>query len=172
MNATEVEAALAQLEDLARHGQKPSHYVARRVLLALGEAAREGLESTPTWLSRARAAGEAAGPAWRESVQSELSFACGEFAQCVDPRYLAIPTYDLEYTRAARQRLADRLAASVELGFALSERETEVLELADRVLAAYEQNRASGRPALGPPTARSETGPRPDGLASDKHRRN
>jgi len=172
MSATEAEAAVAQLEDLARRGHKPSHYVARRILLALGQALRDGPEASGAWVARARAAGEFAGPTWRESVQGELSLACGEFAQCVDPRYLAIPTYDLEYTRAARLRLGDRLRAAAELGFSLSERETDVLDLADRVLAAFEQNRAAARPSGGSQPGHSEAGPGPDGQGSLKDRRN
>ena len=172
MSAAEVEAAVAQLEDLAKRGHPPSHYVARRVLLALGQALREGMEGSSAWIGRARTASEAAGPTWRTEVQGELSLACGEFAQCVDPRYLAIPTYDLEYTRAARQRLGDRLLAASELGFTLSERESDVLDLADRVLATFEQNRAEPRPSSKAQPGHSEAGPDSDSETSHKNRRN
>ncbi|MSR62002.1 MAG: hypothetical protein EXS08_06115, partial [Planctomycetes bacterium] len=168
MSAAEVEAAVAQLEELAKGGHKPSHYVARRLLLALGQALREERGGSSAWVARAQAASEAAGPTWRTEVQGELSLACGEFAQCVDPRYLALPTYDLEYTRAARLRLGDRLRAALELGFTLSERETDVLDLADRVLATFEQNRAEPRPHPKPQPGPSETGPGDNGETSQK----
>jgi hypothetical protein len=87
-----------------------------------------------------------------EAVQAELAFACGEFAQCVDPRYLSLPSYDLPYTLAARERLADRLRAARELGFELAPREQEILRLADRVLEAYREERAGKPKGAGPAT--------------------
>jgi hypothetical protein len=116
-------------------------------------------------LERARAAAAGAGPAWSQAVQTELTLACGEFAQGVDPRYLSLPDYDLGYTRSARARLADRLRAAGELGFELSPREAQVLELADRVLAGHlarredapaDRGRARSQPA---PAARGADRP-------------
>ena len=144
MSAKEAEKAVASLEELARRRGKPGHHLARSVLLALGQARREeDAESCARLLERARAAGNLAGPPWREAVQTELTLACGEFAQGVDPRYLGLPNYDLEYTRAARGRLADRLEVARELGFGLEPREAQVLELADRVLAQHLAARGS-----------------------------
>lgn len=142
----EVEAALANLEELGRKGHAPSHYVARHVLLALGKVleTRAEADSAPL-VARARAAGANAGPAWAEAVDAELSMACGEFAQSLDPRYLDLPNYDLDYTRASRARLEDRLRAASALGFSLSPRETDVLALADQVLGTYiERRKARG----------------------------
>ena len=149
MSLREAEAALTNLEGLVRRQTPPSHYVARHVLLALGQVLREEVPEGSTLLERARAAGAAAGPAWGEAVHTELTLACGEFAQSVDPRYLELPDYDFEYTRGARLRLADRLRAAKELGFELAPREAEVLELADRVLASREA-RPNGARRPGP----------------------
>jgi hypothetical protein len=140
--ASELAAGLELLEGVARRGQAPSHYVARQVLLSLGRALREHeLAEDAPLIEQARRSGERAGAAWSEAVQAELAFACGEFAQCVDPRYLGLPNYDLDYTRSARQRLADRLEAARVLGFELSPREQEMLALADQVLARHTQTR-------------------------------
>ncbi|NOT29598.1 MAG: hypothetical protein HOP15_04010 [Planctomycetes bacterium] len=149
--AREVEDALANLERLVRAGQAPSHYVARHVLLALGQALREGQEACGPWVERARTAGREGGESWRQAVQDELTLACGEFAQCLDPRYLNLPNYDREYTRSARARLEDRLRSARELGFEPSPREIEVLELADRVLAASGGHNRDGAPPSSAP---------------------
>jgi hypothetical protein len=157
VNAREAERALAALEELGRKKAAPSHYVARHVLLALGQMLRaEAPGSCAALVERARVAGRAAGPAWGEAVQTELTLACGEFAQSVEPRYLSLPDYDLDYTRSARVRLGDRLRAASELGFGLSPRETEVLALADRVLAGHTARQEAGgtdpeAPATPPP---------------------
>lgn len=140
MNPREVEAAVAQLEEHVRRGKSPDLHLARLVLLTLGRSlGAPPVEACSSWLERTRAAGRAAGGAWDEAVRDELTLAVGEFAQCVDPRYLDLPRYDMEYTRAARARLEDRLRAARELGFAPSSREAEVLALADRVLASAEE---------------------------------
>jgi hypothetical protein len=83
---------------------------------------------------------------------TELTLACAEFAQGVDPRYLGLPNYDLEYTRAARRRLADRLQAAHELGFRLAPREAGLLELADRVLDQHLTGRGRAEKGPGPTT--------------------
>ena len=136
---SEVEKALARLEEVARQGAAPSHYLARHLLLSLGAALREGHQAPiEAWLERARRAGAAAGPRWSEAVQSELAMACAEFTQCVDPRYLSVPGYDRAYTRAARARLADRFSAARALELPPSERDQEMVALADEVWAAFE----------------------------------
>ena len=58
MSAREVEDALANLERVVRSGQRPSHYVARHVLLMLGRVLREETsEACAPWVARAGAAG-------------------------------------------------------------------------------------------------------------------
>jgi hypothetical protein len=161
MSPRELEEAVRNLEKVARAGDRPSHYVARHVLLALGAALSErGEEASAPWVGRIRAAGELAGEGWHSAVDHELSLACGEFAQCLDPRYLGLPNYDLDYTRAARSRLEDRLRAARALGVAPSPKDSEVLALADRVLATVTERR-------GPPEAR-EAGPDPGSRTSHK----
>ena len=90
----ELEKALISLETLARRGEKPSHYVARHLLIELGRALAAGPAAEA--VQRARTAGGAVAPAWKSAVETELSLACGEFAQSLDPRFLALPSYDLE----------------------------------------------------------------------------
>lgn len=152
-----LETALNTLEQLAGRGEKPSHYLARHLLIELGQALARGEGTAAT--ERARAAGERASPAWRVAVETELSLACGEFAQSVDPRFLQVPGYDLEYTRGARARLADRLRAAEALGFALPPREHEVLTLADGVFEAFLARRRDANGAGHEPQGRA-TGPR------------
>jgi hypothetical protein len=90
-------------------------------------------------------------------VDAELGMACGEFAQSLDPRFLGLPNYDLEYTRTARARLEDRLRAARALGFQLSPRETDMLALSDQVFVAFcadreargARERTQGSPAPG-----------------------
>jgi hypothetical protein len=150
VSTREAEKALASLEEVVRRRARPGAYLARAVLLTLGQALREeGPASCAGLLERARVAGESAGPAWSEAVQTELTLACGEFAQGVDPRYLGLPNYDLGYTSAARRRLGDRLEAARELGYGLSTREAQVLELADRVLAKHLAERGLGATGQG-----------------------
>jgi hypothetical protein len=150
MSVKEVEAALSSLEELARKEQAPSHYLARHLLLSLGQALREGPEGAlAVLLERARSAGVAAGPRWGEAVDAELGMACGEFAQSLDPRFLGLPNYDLEYTRSARARLEDRLRAARALGFQLSPRETDMLALSDQVFAAFCADREKAGGARG-----------------------
>jgi hypothetical protein len=142
---SEFEKAVELLEKVASQGGSPSHYLARHLLLALGANLRSGPQG-PTdsdCAERARRAGEAAGPSWAEAIQSEISLASGEFAQCLDPRYLGLPNYDLGYTRAARQRLEDRLIAARALGFEPRPRDLEMIALADQVLAAFEERRTA-----------------------------
>jgi hypothetical protein len=142
---SELEAGLNLLEGLAKRGEAPSHYVARQVLLALGRALEEReLSESDALVERARALGTQAGAAWEDAIAAELSFACGEFAQCVDPRYLRLPNYDMEYTRSARARLSDRMVAAGLLGYSLTERELEVLALADQVLEQHSRARKAG----------------------------
>ena len=147
----EAEKAVASLEELARRNAKPGHHLARAVLLTIGQVLREGGPGAGIALiERARVAGRSAGPAWGDAVLTELTLACGEFAQGVDPRYLGLPNYDLQYTEAARRRLADRLEVARELGFELAPREAQLLELADRVLAQHLARRSAGVSGAGP----------------------
>lgn len=169
MSAAEVEKALGTLEELARRGDRPSHYVARHLLLSIGAVlrARAPEEEVSRIMERARVAGRATEPGWGEAVRTELALACGEFAQCLEPRYLSLPGYDIDYTRAARSRLEDRLLAARALGFDLAPRDQGLLELADQVLAQFLAGKPAGSP-VDPPQ-----GPKPGpGTAKGSFRKN
>jgi hypothetical protein len=144
MKPQEIEKALQQLEGEARKGRRPGPHLARHVLLSLGAALSEHPGEAPGWVERAREAGKHLGEAWERAVQDELSLACGEFVQCVDPRFLSLPNYDMDYTRSARARLEDRLAAARELGLELEAHEVDMLGLADRVLESHEHGEGPG----------------------------
>jgi hypothetical protein len=168
MSARDVEEALASLERAAREGRRPGHHLARHLLLGLGAALREQPERCAAWIERAQAAGTAAGAAWKDAVLDELTLACGEFAQCVDPRYLDLPDYDHEYTRGARARLEDRLRCARELGFTPTPRETEIVELADCVLEAATRRKAEAGGQRGRPSPAEGGRSGPDGAAGKR----
>lgn len=129
-----LETAVAELEAAARRGRKPDAYLARPLLLALGEQLRAD-GAVAELLARAKTAAVALEPAWTRAVQDELTLAIGEFAQCLDPRFLDHPDYDMQYTQAARDRVADRLRAADALSVEVASRDSEVLALSDQVLA-------------------------------------
>lgn len=160
MSLVRLETALAALEKLAREGAPPHHHLAREVLLALGRAIVDESEtSLLPLLDRCRSAGRALEGSWDQAVQTELTMACGEFAQSLDPRFLRLPNYDLAYTRAARDRLEDRLRSARALGFGLSSEESEVLALADQVLATLPESGRAGGPASPAPGKKARTNP-------------
>jgi len=128
---------LSTLEQQVRKNQPPSHYLARGILVELGRVLREEGPRGPEALERVRETSRGAGPRWDEAVRAELAMACAEFVQSMDPRYLHLPNYDVDYTVSARIRLEDRLRAARGLGFGLPPRELELLELADRVLSEF-----------------------------------
>jgi hypothetical protein len=133
----ELEAAVRDLERLARRSQ-PNRHQARAVLVPLGlwilaeseGGAQEGLD-------RVRRATARFGGAWEAAVRDELTLACTEHVQSVDPRYLSLPNYDFEYTLEARERLEARFAAAHALGIELEARLRERVGRADRVLADH-----------------------------------
>jgi len=156
-----VEAALADLADAARRGRTPDAYLARQVLLALGQALRADAAGAAPLIERIRSSVAPLEPAWTRAVQDELMLAIGEFAQCLDPRFLDHPDYDMEYTAAARERLDDRLAGARALHLDPRPRDSEVLVLADRVhAAALDKRDARGAEAARTPAAEPRPGSR------------
>ncbi|MCA8981464.1 MAG: hypothetical protein KDC14_15650 [Planctomycetes bacterium] len=130
-----IEENLADLHRLARKKQQPNRFHARELLTALGElilAEGEGLPEVE--LVRA-----AVTPFehWEKAVAEELSLACTEHIQGVDPRYLDLPNYDFEYLVAARERLEARLTAVDALGLEVSEDLLNRVAEADRVVEPY-----------------------------------
>jgi hypothetical protein len=135
-----LEDSVRSLEQLARKRERPSHFLARVILLGVGEQLREG--RAEALLRRIRTAVEPIAPDWSEAVGMELSLAIAEFAGSVNPRYLGLPDYDREYTTRSRALLEDRLRAARALGVAPAERECQILDIADRVWADHLASRA------------------------------
>jgi hypothetical protein len=123
--------------------ERPNNHHARALLLALGEGLHElGAEALgPELVARTAALIGRDEEAWQAAVAREVELAAWEYDQSVDPRYLAQPDYDLDYTLAARDRLELRLLALEPLGF---EPPAELLEKIDRADERLE--RGLGRP--------------------------
>lgn len=144
-HAPGLEDSLRALEQLGRKGDRPSHFLARAILLGVGAELRASGSSERT-LQRIRTATEPIAAAWREAVALELSMAIAEFAGSVNPRYLGLPDYDRGYTERARALLEDRLRAAAALDVRPSTRECQILEIADRVWADHNASeRGKGR---------------------------
>lgn len=146
----------AQLSEARAAGQNLHRHHARGILIALGRLLAEDGEETPDSaredaLKRVSAwqegLDEEAEEAWQRATAEELSLACAEHVQSVDPRFLDHPRYDIEYTRGARQRLEARLVAARELGLELPETLIEGVRSADAMLEPYLRGQ-SGRPNL------------------------
>ncbi len=136
-------AAMAGLEAAAAASRPPDRYLARALLVALGErlvACEEGERSEPELeavVERARALGDALGERWRRAAGLELELACAEHVHSADPRHIGRPDYDWGYTLEARGRLTARLVAARALGLRAPERLLEKVEAADRLLAEH-----------------------------------
>lgn len=140
-----VDEALAELQATLRAERRPHRTHARALLVPLGEllvaAAETPAAETPPAelgerLERIRALGQTS-PAWIEAVTEELELACAEHVRSVDPRFLALPRYDWDYTLEARRRLTARLVAARSLGLPLPERLLARVAEADRMLEQH-----------------------------------
>lgn len=149
--AGRLEQALAEIAAGARKKRwVPDRFLAREILLALGELALSGedpAEDGPAaaWAVRLRAALEPVAERFTEALREELDLAASEHTLGVDPRFLDHPRYDLDYAVLARERLEARLVAADLLGFEPDEALLERVAEADRLLEPY----LRGRP--GPP---------------------
>lgn len=144
-----LEEALAEVAaGLRRKRWAPDRFLAREILLALGElalAAEGGAssgeagpqEQAQAWAARVRTALEPAAEAFAQAVAEELDLAATEHTLAVNPRFLDHPRYDLDYTVLARERLEARLAAADLLGLEPEEALLERVAEADRVLEPY-----------------------------------
>jgi hypothetical protein len=134
----ELEQALRDLEACAARKRPPGRPVVRALLIAYGKALQAAApdEDPDHHNARERIARAALrlGRGWDDAVSSELALACGEHVQSVDPRYLHLEDYDLEYTLEARERLEARLRAARELGLELPETMARGVREADRRL--------------------------------------
>lgn len=147
-----IEDSVRALEQLARKRERPSHFLARAILLGVAAELRDG-DPTEALLQRVRAAVQPIAAEWREAVALELSMAIAEFAGSVNPRYMGLPDYDHGYTERSRALLEDRLGAARALGVTPADRECQILDIADRVWADHNASRAEkGReePPQGP----------------------
>ena len=149
-----LEAALEEIRAVLRAGEELERRDVRDVLVPLGELLLEGRTADAEGaLARLREALAGAEAAWGRVVEDELSLACAEHVHSVDPRYLDLPNYDLEYTRRARRRLEARLRAARELGLGPSEALLSQVARADALLverfgpAPAEPGAGSGEPS-------------------------
>lgn len=130
-----IEENLAELKQRATKKQQPNRFHARELLVALGELILAEGEELPE-IERVRTA-LAPFEHWDKAVAEELSLACTEHIQGVDPRYLDLPNYDFEYLVGARERLEARLTAADALGLPVSEDLLNRVAEADRVVEPY-----------------------------------
>lgn len=134
-----VDEALEDLRATLHARRRPHRTQARALLVPLGEllvAAEEPDAQLAERLQLARELGQHCEP-WTRAVTEELELACAEHVRSVDPRFLALPRYDWNYTLEARRRLTARLVAARELGLPLPERLLPRVEEADRLLEQH-----------------------------------
>ena len=150
----ELDRALDALEQLVRADGRPSRHEARAILVPLGTALAEGGEGTKARIARLRAAVERLRESWEAAVHEELSLACAEHVQAVDPRYLGLSDYDFDYTVEARARLQARLRAAEALGIEAPRALWLRVEEADAILEDYLRARETGSKGGGNGSAR------------------
>jgi len=108
---TDLEQAVRALETAGK--APPGRWEARAVLVPLGlllqargrEALSDALQRLDKALGKHR-------DSWRRAVEEELSLACAEHIQGVDPRYLDLASFDWDYLMEARERLEARRVAA------------------------------------------------------------
>jgi hypothetical protein len=136
MNA-ELEAAIVELEALARRKGLPTRHDVRPILLALGGSLPSaGVEDGEACRKRFLALPLEFRTAWEAAVRDELAMACTEHIRSVDPRYLDHPAYDFGYTLEARRALEARLCAARATGVELEEALAAAVGRADALLEA------------------------------------
>lgn len=108
---TDLEAALRALETAGK--TPPGRWEARAILVPLGLLLQaRGREALSDALQRLEEALNDHRDSWRKAVEEELSLACAEHIQGVDPRYLSLPNFDWDYLMEARERLEARKVAA------------------------------------------------------------
>jgi hypothetical protein len=130
-------AAADALHKDPRRPRKPTHVLARAILVPLGEALLEDPFSAAAALERMRAILARDRPGWQLAVEEELTLAATEHVRSCDPKALKLPRYDFQYTVAARHRLEARLRAAAELDLPASEALFDQIEDADQRLAPH-----------------------------------
>jgi hypothetical protein len=124
-----------------RRPRKPTHLLARALLLHLGESLLEDPASATAALERVRAIVARDQEGWQKAVDEELTLAGTEHVRSCDPKALKLAAYDFHYTVAARHRLEARLRAAAELDLPASETLLDQVERADLLLAPHLERR-------------------------------
>lgn len=141
----ELDAALRELAALAPKKRQPTRFHARAVLIPLGRILlEEGHAALRDPMKLLAATVEPLGGAWERAVQDELTLACTEHVQGVDPRYLEHPRFDIEYVVSARERLEARLAAASALDLSPPDALLDRVAAADRLLEPYLRGESGG----------------------------
>jgi hypothetical protein len=139
------EEALAAAEALRKdpkRPRKPTHALARALLVPLGESLLEEPASAAEALERVRAIVARDRAGWEAAVDEELTLAATEHVRSCDPKALNLARYDFHYTVAARHRLEARLRAAAELDLPASETLLDQIERADQRLAPHLERRS------------------------------
>lgn len=134
-NRNLIDENLVDLKQRLAKKAQPNRFHARELLTALGTLIIEEGAEIPE-IERVRAA-VAPFENWEHAVAEEMSLACTEHVQGVDPRFLDLPNFDFDYLVAARERLEARLAAVEALGLQISEDLLNRVAEADRVVEPY-----------------------------------
>lgn len=140
-----IDETLKELAELTKKKRQPNRFHARELLTALGTlilAADEDAPEVPE-VERVRAA-VAPFEDWEKAVAEEMSLACTEHVQGVDPRFLKHPRFDFDYLVAARERLEARLQAVEALGLSVPEDLLNRVAEADEVVEPYLRERREG----------------------------
>jgi hypothetical protein len=124
-----------------RRPRRPTHLLARAILVPLGESLLEDPSSASAALARVRAIVARDTDGWQAAVDEELTLAATEHVRSCDPKALKLAAYDFPYTVAARHRLEARLRAAAELDLPASETLLDQIERADRLLAPHLERR-------------------------------
>jgi len=135
---TDLKDALAELARRKKAEEIPDRHLVRLSLLSLGRLLIDGAEEEAAEPARElMALVEAHGDHWVEAFNSEMALAVAEHVHGVDPHYLDLPSYDFDYTVAARERLEARLRAADALHLPVAEALLEQVAAADERLAPY-----------------------------------
>ena len=136
--------ALAAAEALSkdpRRPRRPNRFLARSILLPLGEGLIEDPRGESTALERALGVVGRDREGWQAAIDEDLTLAVTEHVRSCDPRALKLPAYDFPYTIAARHRLEARLRAASALDLPASEALLAQVERADELLAPFLERR-------------------------------
>ena len=133
---TDLDQALKALEDAPK--TPPGRWEARAVLVPLGLLIQaRGLEALSDALERVKAATAPHEEAWQKAILEEVSLACAEHIQGVDPRYLGLANFDWGYLLEARERLEARKIAAEALQMPIPAHLWSQVEAADEQIQPH-----------------------------------